>query len=395
MRGAGKAGTFDVLDASRNGKICCPIPESCKRKPMSAPEAVFKIIENNSCPLYELGDEFALSGQALLLKSEKDKTFITTSVIRIPIDKAACRILVEDITAVLIKYESMASVHRCVINCSGCSGIIRLEYKKHKKLPAPPAVRKSDEDISTLVSLLYIFPIFQTLDEEDIRKIVPMLKLKKFAKGTNIIEKGEPGSNLYIIISGKVEVLADKNISIDYLERGDVFGEISLLIGTSVRATIHTVLPTRVLFITGKDFKTVLDMFPSMQYYFARLLAERLAKTNDERFEEISSGMIGNLNDMPSTELFQTLNLNHKTGVLQLALPKGSAKTVFRDGSLVGAYYNGLEGKEAFFEILKEKKGRFKFIQGLSAEQMEAPEVGDFMWLLMEGSRKIDEARSA
>lgn len=361
---------------------------------MSQPEAVFKIVEENNCPLYDLGDQFRLSGKALLLKEKKEKTFITTSVIKMPSDKPACRILVEDITAVLIKYESMNSVHRCVLNCSGCSGIIRLEYKKEgeeKERKIPELKKYDNSDINALVSLLYIFPIFQTLDEQDIEEIVPLLKMKKFAKGTDILRKGDPGTNLYILISGKTEVLIDERTSIATMERGDVFGEISLLIGTPIGATIRVIQTARVLYIEGNDFKRILNKFPSLQIYFARLLAERLARTNDERFEDFTSGIIGNLSEMSPSELFQTLNLNRKTGMLNLALPKGPARASFREGSLINAKYAHKDGEEAFFEILKEKKGRFKFIQGLSPEEMNAPELGDFMWLLMEGIRKIDE----
>ncbi len=63
----------------------------------------------------------------------------------------------------------------------------------------------------------------------------------------------------------------------------------------------------------------------------------------------------------------------------------------FREGNLVKAKYSKKEGKEAFFEILKEKDGRFKFSPGLPPEEENTPELGDFMWLLMEGVRRIDE----
>ncbi|RLC21263.1 MAG: Crp/Fnr family transcriptional regulator [Deltaproteobacteria bacterium] len=385
---------FDVAILSQNP----PHSISMRRgRDMSNPEALFKIIEDNNCPLYELGDQFKLSGKALLLKEKKEKTFITTSVIRMPVDKPACRILVEDITAVLIKYENMSSVHRCVLNCSGCSGLIRLEYNKKtetEEYSPSPDTKKYDTDINALASLLYIFPIFQTLDEQDIEDIVPLLKMKKFAKGSVILKKGDPGSNLFIMISGKAEVLIDERTSIATMDRGDVFGEISLLIGTPIGATIRVVQTVRVLYIPGKDFKGILNKFPSLQIYFARLLAERLSRTNDERFEDFASGIIGNLSEMAPSELFQTLNLNRKTGMLNLALPRGPARATFREGSLINAKYSQKDGEEAFFEILREKKGRFKFIQGLSPEDMSAPELGDFMWLLMEGIRKIDEDNS-
>ncbi len=361
---------------------------------MSAPEAVFKIIEENNCPLYELGDEFVLSGKALLLNSNNERTFITTSVIKIPGDKPTCRIIIEAMTSVLIKYESMSSVNRCVTNCSGCSGKIRIEYKRREKKASAAAgkvVKGKEEDVSALVSLLYLFPIFQTLEDHEIQQLVPLLKLKKFPSGQVIMKKGDPGSNLYIVISGTVEALLEDGTTLRAMERGEVFGEISLLIGTPVGATIKVVKSARLLYITGKDFRNALNMFPSLQMYFARLMAERLAKTNDERFEEFASGMVGKLQDISPAELLQTLNLNSKSGVLTLALPKGAAKVTFVEGALVGAEYNNKLGKNAFFELLKEKTGRFKFTPGIPDEAKNATEIGDFMWLLMEGIRRADE----
>ncbi len=53
--------------------------------------------------------------------------------------------------------------------------------------------------------------------------------------------------------------------------------------------------------------------------------------------------------------------------------------------------YSNIEGEEAFFELLKQKEGRFKYIPGLPPEEMNADKLGDFMSLLIEGLRRIDE----
>jgi len=356
---------------------------------MSFPEVIFTLIEDSDCPLYDLGDEFRLSGKALLLGEEDEKKFLSSAVIKIPHGKAVCRILVSDIMAVLIEYGGMGNVPKYVTNCTGCTGLIKIEYSKNRKsVPSMPVRRDKDTGFAT--RLLTKFPIFQTLTQTDIKKLVPMLKMKKFPKGSTIMKKGDPASNLFIIISGKAEVMVD-DTTIGVMGRGDVFGEISLLIGTPVGASIKVSEIITVLFIYGKDFKKVLNMFPSLQMYFARLLAQRLAKTNVERLEEFSSGMIGKLSENPPSELFQTLNLNHKTGILTLTLSKGIADLMFREGALISSRYGNKEGKDAFFEILKEKDGRFKFTPGLSPQKMKAPVMGDFMWLLMEGVRRIDE----
>ena len=128
--------------------------------------------------------------------------------------------------------------------------------------------------------------------------------------------------------------------------------------------------------------------------YLARLLVQRLAKSNVVRAEEISSGMIGNLSELPPDELVQTLNLNQKTGKLSFTLPDGSAELAFRLGELVTAVYNGKTGKEAFYDIIKQKEGRFKYHNRLSASEMKAPVIGSINEMLLEGLRRSDEENS-
>jgi hypothetical protein len=178
------------------------------------------------------------------------------------------------------------------------------------------------------------------------------------------------------------------------LRNGEVFGEMSLISGDPVGATIKVLEPTTVLYIRGQDFLKVLNRFPSLQMYFARLLSRRLTQSNILISKEFASGMTGTLAQMPPVELIQTLNYNQKTGVLKLNLPKGPASLSFRGGSIVSAQYGDADGKSAFFSVLGEKEGRFHFAPGLSKNDMRLPELGMFMELLMEGLRKLDEVES-
>ena len=54
---------------------------------MSNSEIVFRAVDNFKCPYYEKGDEFKLSGNALLLKLKHEKTFVSTAVITPPYEK--------------------------------------------------------------------------------------------------------------------------------------------------------------------------------------------------------------------------------------------------------------------------------------------------------------------
>jgi CRP/FNR family transcriptional regulator, cyclic AMP receptor protein len=77
--------------------------------------------------------------------------------------------------------------------------------------------------------------------------------------------------------------------------------------------------------------------------------------------------------------------------VLTLTLPKGNARIAFKAGEPVSVSYNGLTGEDAFFEIIRQKRGNFKFKPGLSPSEMNAPVIGDFMYLLMEGMNRVDQ----
>ncbi len=358
---------------------------------MSYSEAVFKVIETRDCPYYQKGDEFRLSGNALFLEHTKGNKFIATVIVDLPSKRGECRDLVGELTKILVSYERVGRIPDCVLACSGCEGVVKLEYKQRSNIALAEDIKNYSTDVNTIASLLSNFSIFKTLGEENLKNFVSLLRLKKFARNETIIQKGDPGRNLFIILSGVVDVVDEEDNIITKLRSGEVFGEMSLISGDPVGATIKVAQATTVLYIKGQDFLKVLNRFPSLQMYFARLLSRRLAQSNVMITKEFSSGMTGSLEQMPPAELFQTLNYNQKTGELKMNLQQGPASVVFRSGAVVKAEYGNKSGKEAFFEILGATGGRFTFIPGLSEEHMRLPELGMFMEMLMEGLRKLDE----
>lgn len=340
---------------------------------MSETKAIVKIIGTDACPLYQDGDEFKLSGKSLVA----------------PYGKASCLILVRDITEVLLRYECVDASSRYVFDCSGCTGLARLEFRRERERTPP---RIGARDIDELAETLSDYAFFQTFDEESVKEILGVLKLAGFQPGQTILEKGEPGKNLYIIASGKVEVLAEDGVRIAVLGKGEVFGEMSLISGDPVAATVRAVEPLKLLYLGGQFFRELLQRTPSIQIYLTRLLARRIANTNVIRVQDTASAMTGNLSEIPPAELLQTLNLNQKTGVLILKLDDGLAAASFREGELIRAKFGDLLDREAFFAILTAREGRFKFSPELPPEEGRTEPLGGFMSLLMEGVRRADEA---
>ena len=99
----------------------------------------------------------------------------------------------------------------------------------------------------------------------------------------------------------------------------------------------------------------------------------------------------GKIEAISPAELLQVFHMHQKTGRLILEFEAGSARVTFREGGLLAARFEDLDNQEAIYAMLSEKKGTFHFIPGLPDALMKAREIGDFMMILMEGLRRMDE----
>jgi uncharacterized repeat protein (TIGR04076 family) len=100
----------------------------------------------------------------------------------------------------------------------------------------------------------------------------------------------------------------------------------------------------------------------------------------------------GSLEGISPSELLQFFHMHQKTGKLLLDVPTGTARVAFREGAIIGARYQEKEDREAIYRILGEKKGKFSFVSGIPESLMEVDDIGDFMMVLMDGLKRLDEA---
>ena len=99
----------------------------------------------------------------------------------------------------------------------------------------------------------------------------------------------------------------------------------------------------------------------------------------------------GRLDALSPAELLQVFHMHQKTGNLLLDMATGTARVTFRDGALIAARFEALDNQEAIYAMLAEREGTFRFIPGLPQSMMKSREIGDFMMILMEGLRRLDE----
>ena len=101
------------------------------------------------------------------------------------------------------------------------------------------------------LSLLADVPIFRFLDDAERLTLAALFEERVFGVGETIFHGGEPGDDLFLVTEGRVHVFITSDtgdtIILARAERGDVFGEISLLDGGPRTASAAAVGATTVL----------------------------------------------------------------------------------------------------------------------------------------------------
>jgi CRP/FNR family transcriptional regulator, cyclic AMP receptor protein len=349
---------------------------------MKSFQIYFEIIEDTRCPFYKVGEQLILSEKALLC----------------PGNKETCLILVREMTQLLFKFlavdhESLIT-EKPIFTCSGCSGLI-----KFAPVVAPDNAlgEKAKETIlgsreQRLLERIHSFPLIQLIPEDELKSFVGRFQQELIQEGKVLIHKGESNLYLYMILAGQMLVM-DGPVVITSLGPGEICGEMSYLGDDVAAATVRALSDTEVIAVSSIDFNYLLDRLPALQNYMARLLARRLNRVNKARAEDFASCMQGRLQDMAPAELFQIFHMNSKTGVLSLDLPRGPGKISFREGCIINAHYREQDNEEAIFAMLGEHEGTYRFTLGLSPQEMKAAEIGDFMKLLMEGIKRVDDVQ--
>ncbi len=165
----------------------------------------------------------------------------------------------------------------------------------------------------------------------------------------------------------------------------------SLCVNQPASATVVAQTDLDILIIPTDEFKNFMRIHESIQEGMVKRLVKRLEESNQNRVQDYSSGMRGQLADFGPAELLQTFNMHQLTGTLNLQFNNSPAKIAFKNGAIVSAKYSGLSDKEALYAVFRQKEGTFLFSTELLPEDQDAEELGDFMMLIMEGTRQADE----
>ena len=143
-----------------------------------------------------------------------------------------------------------------------------------------------DENRLRALSLLEGIPLFREVPPHHLRELARFARSESFANGAVIVRMGEPGSTLFVVKSGRVEVVRDQEggpgITLATFGPGEFFGELSIFDGEKRSATVIAIEDTETVTLGRFDVMRVVGHDPQVGLSLLRALSLRLRQT-DER----------------------------------------------------------------------------------------------------------------
>ncbi len=129
-------------------------------------------------------------------------------------------------------------------------------------------------------------PLFNGLMPEEVEDIIKRGKVVIFRKGETIFHEGMLGSNLFVVLSGKIGI-CKKDQLIAKCRVGDTFGEMAVLNKKPRTATAIALEESRLLCLSENQLNEIMEKRVAIKLLLnvIHVLSERLVVSNQLNFE--------------------------------------------------------------------------------------------------------------
>ncbi len=150
-------------------------------------------------------------------------------------------------------------------------------------------------------AILKDVPMFNLFDNDELNELSSQLEERTFVAGQTIFRAGDPGGEMHVVISGRVELFiidsGGNRASVGVVEAGEMFGELSLLDSEPRSASAIALEPTHTSVVDRNDLtllfskrpEAALDILATLSGRLRRadlMLAENMAQNANQVIEE-------------------------------------------------------------------------------------------------------------
>ncbi len=126
-----------------------------------------------------------------------------------------------------------------------------------------------------LVDTLSSLSLFADLSGPQLEQVAHKMTEESYPVGQRILRQGFTGTGFYVILDGEVTIKIDGEERAR-LQKGDFFGEMSILLGEAPVADVVTTRQLHVLHLGGAELEGFLRDHPPVMYRMLKTVALRL-----------------------------------------------------------------------------------------------------------------------
>ncbi|MBC7950446.1 MAG: Crp/Fnr family transcriptional regulator [Rhodospirillaceae bacterium] len=126
--------------------------------------------------------------------------------------------------------------------------------------------------------------LLKHLDPADRARLADYAQVVRHPTDTVIFQRGDPGDSMLAVVTGRVKICAHsvdgKELILNIIKPGEVFGEISLIDGEPRTADAVALETCQLLVLERRDFQRHLEQNPKMASRLLNILCQRLRRTS-------------------------------------------------------------------------------------------------------------------
>jgi len=128
-------------------------------------------------------------------------------------------------------------------------------------------------------------PLFEGFSVQQMDELAHSLRGRSCRRREELFHKGDEGSDVYIVVSGKLKALTTSrdgdDVVFDIMASGDIFGEVAMLAERPRTATVVAIEPCELLSLSRRDLLFFLRRHPDAAIQMLGLVAKRLAGVSE------------------------------------------------------------------------------------------------------------------
>jgi CRP-like cAMP-binding protein len=135
------------------------------------------------------------------------------------------------------------------------------------------------------------------LPPQELDELASRGRTQRFARGERLLQEGEPGDRVIVLLSGRAKVSCagpdGQDVVLDFRGPGDLIGDLSAIDGGRRSSSVEALERVEALVVPASDLVALLERRPALGLAVLRMLTRRFRDADRRRIEFAASDSVG------------------------------------------------------------------------------------------------------